>query len=231
MSDEIKTPLEHIDWWLGLRDRDIDVLGAKNFARAVRKDVVALAAECDALKDKIERVRELVDNDKATPTHPVPFSRDDLKNRIRGILGDAVLPLQNAPVVSGELTEKRLDVIIAREFQRFGDPGEHAAQRGAERLKRELIRLGFAAPLQNDTTKGTVCKFKIGDMVRYEAWGGFDMPTVTVEQTVDAIRVFKGFGIEYEFHQGDGLIRIVSESDCELVSLTAAPSHDTREKE
>jgi hypothetical protein len=204
-------------------DHDGHALAVKN---------LALTAERNALKDKIERVRELVDNDKATPTHPVPFSRDDLKNRIRGILGDAVLPLQNAPVVSGELTEKRLDVIIAREFQRFGDPwSEHAAQRGAERLKRELIRLGFAAPLQNDTTKGTVCKFKIGDMVRYEAWGGFDMPTVTVEQTVDAIRVLKGFGIEYEFHQGDGLIHIVSESDCELVSLTAAPPHDTREKE
>lgn len=70
------------------------------------------------------------------------------------------------------------------------------------------------APHESD---GTYCKFKIGDVLRYQAWGGFDMPTVTTEQRVDAIRVMKMYGIQYEFFQSDGVIRIVDEDDCEFV--------------
>ena len=53
-----------------------------------------------------------------------------------------------------ELTEKRLDVIIESEFQQCElDAGaimaEGVARHGAERLKRELIRLGFVcAPVE-----------------------------------------------------------------------------------
>jgi hypothetical protein len=86
MSDEIETPLEHIDWWLGLRDRDIDVLGAKNFARSVRKDVVELTAERDVLKDKIEKARKLADEADCMDC--------SLGLHIRDVLDD-VLPLQN----------------------------------------------------------------------------------------------------------------------------------------
>ena len=112
MSDEIETPLEHIDWWLGLRDRDIDVLGAKNFARSVRKDMVELTAErdalkaqladaakvsdgvwewvpkpkYDALKDKIEKARKLADEADCMDC--------SLGLHILDVLDD-VLPLQN----------------------------------------------------------------------------------------------------------------------------------------
>ena len=50
------------------------------------------------------------------------------------------------------LTEKRIDVIIASEFapddpfQLRGSSKEGVAQHGAERLKRELVRLGFVSP-------------------------------------------------------------------------------------
>ena len=55
----------------------------------------ALRAKNAALKAKIESVRQLIDNDRATPTHPVPFSRTDLKNHIRAILDSDVLPLHD----------------------------------------------------------------------------------------------------------------------------------------
>jgi hypothetical protein len=65
----------------------------KNLALTAERD--ALKAKNAALKAKIESVRQLIDNDRATPTHPVPFSRTDLKNHIRAILDSDVLPLQN----------------------------------------------------------------------------------------------------------------------------------------
>lgn len=50
-----------------------------------------------------------------------------------------------------DLTEKRIDVIIESEFQvceldAEAINAEGVARHGAERLKRELIRLGFATP-------------------------------------------------------------------------------------
>jgi hypothetical protein len=56
----------------------------------------------------------------------------------------------SAPAPASELTEKRLDVIIESEFQMCVEDApelinaEQVARHGAERLKRELMRLGFA---------------------------------------------------------------------------------------
>jgi hypothetical protein len=76
-----------------------------------------------------------------------------------------------------------------------------------------------------EVSQGTVCKFKIGDVLRYQAWAGANMPTLTTEQPVDAIRVRKVPGetpvIQYEFFN-DGVIRVVDEPDCALV--TPAPN-------
>jgi hypothetical protein len=70
-------------------------------------------------------------------------------------------------------------------------------------------------------------KFAIGDVVDFQAWGGRDMPTIPTSQAIDAIRVFKSSGVQYEFYQDDGVIWIVNEKDCSL----AAPPVGTQEKE
>jgi hypothetical protein len=73
---------------------------------------------------------------------------------------------------------------------------------------------------QTAPPQGTLCKFKIGDVLRYQAWGGFEQPTLTKEQAVDAVVVRKGRGIYYEFFQGDGVIQTVDEKDCELAAAS-----------
>jgi hypothetical protein len=75
-------------------DHDGHALAVKNLALTAERD--ALKAKNAALKAKIESVRQLIDNDRATPTHPVPFSRTDLKNHIRAILDSDVLPLEHS---------------------------------------------------------------------------------------------------------------------------------------
>lgn len=90
---------------------------------------------------------------------------------------------------------------------------------GARLLRDDLL----AYLSQNKAgSPGTLCKFKIGDVLRYQAWGGFDQPTITKEQAVDAVVVRKDRGIYYEFFQGDGVIQTVDEKDCELVSTSVS---------
>jgi hypothetical protein len=76
-------------------------------------------------------------------------------------------------------------------------------------------------------SQGTFCKFKIGDVLRYQAWAGRGQPTLTTEQPVDAIRVLMNYGIQYEFFQEDGVVRIVDEKDCELTDATPPPPRPT----
>ena len=62
----------------------------------------------------------------------------------------------------------------------------------------------------------TFVKFAIGDVVDFQAWGGFHMPTIPARQAIDAIRAFESSGVQYEFHQDNGVIWIVDEKDCSL---------------
>lgn len=66
-----------------------------------------------------------------------------------------------------DLTEERLDAIIASEFQTCdleveSISAEGVARHGAERLKRELIRLGFASD-----DDGTICSWGCWDSCLY----------------------------------------------------------------